>query len=413
MSFNRQPIQWMALVWVMMFSLPVSADLDSEIGFQMRVFTEDSPQANADVTGALRYKLEYFTEWNDGADSFEFIPWVIWDSEDEERRSADIQDMAWIHVADEWELRTGIRKVFWGVVESQHRVDIINQTHFTMNPNGEEKLGQPMINLSSVRDWGIIDVYLLVGHRERILPGEGDRLQFTSIPVEWDDAVYEAGGEENRVDFAVRWQHSYGDWEWALSHFSGTSRDPILGDVVAIDQSTGRPSHIRPLYNTIDQTGLELQYIWEGWIFKGELISNSGFDVDRYTAGTFGFEYTQVGIFDTNMDFGYIAEYSGDDRGDRALSTAEHDVFLGGRLSFNDADSSEVVMGVNLDLETDEQLYVLEASKRVAESVKIIVDAFIVTGSANPPAFGERDPEYKTASFSKDDYLQVEAVYYF
>lgn len=382
--------------------------LDSELGLQGRFFTQDSPYQSKDVTGAVRYRLEYYKRWNDGKDTFEFVPWGIWDSEDSERRHVDIQDLAWLHVGNNWELRTGIRKVFWGVVESVHRVDIINQTDLAMNPDGEEKLGQPMVNLSLVREWGIIDFFVMAGHRERIFPGEDGRFRVSNLPVEWDDAEYAHSDEENHPEFAVRWQHYMGDWEWALSHFSGTSRDPLL----RARTENNQPVALVPFYTTIDQTGLELQYIWGEWIFKGEFISNSGMG-DRYTAGTVGFEYTQVGIFDTVMDFGWIAEYSGDDRGDKALSTAEHDVFLGGRLSLNDVDSSEVIFGVNLDLETDEQLYVLEASKRIAESLKLVVDAFVITGSENPPGFGDFNEEYKTASFSRDDYLQVELVYYF
>ena len=382
--------------------------LDHELGVQGRFFTEDSPTQSRDVTGAVRYRMEYYKRWNDGADTFEFVPWVIWDSEDEERRHADIQDLAWLHVTRDYELRTGIRKVFWGKTESQHRVDIINQTDLTRNPDGEEKLGQPMVNLSLVRDWGILDLFVMTGHRERIFPGENGRFQIASLPIAWDEAEYAHPDEEMKAEFAARWQHYYGDWEWALSHFSGTSRAPLL----MVESGPMGPERLIPYYTTIDQTGLELQYIWGSWIFKGEFISNSGFD-DRYTAGTAGFEYTQVGIFDSVMDFGWIAEYSADDRGDDATSAAEHDVFLGGRLSLNDMDSSEVVFGVNLDTETDEQLYVLEASKRVAESLKVFIDAFVITGSETPPDFGEFNEEYKTAAFSKDDYIQVELVYYF
>ncbi|MCG8313348.1 MAG: hypothetical protein MI976_09035 [Pseudomonadales bacterium] len=397
-----------ALFMLLGLASPVSADLDSELGFQVRGFTENSPEVSGDMSSALRYQLTYNTSWNDGADTFEFIPWFIWDSEDSERRHGDIQDLAWFHVADTWELRTGIRKVFWGVVESQHRVDIINQTDLARNPNGEEKLGQPMINLSLVRDWGILDIYLLVGHRERIFPGEQARFQSRSLPVEWDRAGYAHPDEENHVDAAFRWQHYYGDWEWALSHFSGASRDPILSE----EQTLNGREVIIPLYTTIDQTGLEVQYIWGSWIFKGEFISNSGID-DRFTAGTIGFEYTQVGLMETVYDLGWIVEYSADDRGDEAVSLAEHDFFLGGRLSLNDADSSEIVMGVNLDSETDEQLYVLEASKRVAESVKLVIDAFIITGPENGGLNADFSNDYKTQPIRRDDYVQVEAVYYF
>ena len=382
--------------------------LDSEVGVQGRFFTEDSPRLARDVTGALRYRMEYYKRWNDGADTFEFVPWVISDSEDSERRHGDIQDLAWLHVADHYELRTGIRKVFWGKTESQHLVDIINQTDLAMNPDGEEKLGQPMVNLSLVRDWGILDLFVMTGHRERRFPGEDGRFQIASLPIAWDEAEYAHPDEEMHVDFAVRWQHYYGDWEWALSHFSGTSRDPLL----RVERGPFGPVQLIPYYTTIDQAGLELQYIWGSWIFKGEFISNAGFD-DRFTAGTAGFEYTQVGIFDSVMDFGWIAEYSADDRGDAATSAGEHDLFLGGRLSLNDIDSSEVVFGVNWDIETNEQLYVLEASKRIAESLKIYVDVFVITGSESPPDFGEFNAEYKTAAFSKDDYIQLELVYYF
>ncbi|MDX1692963.1 MAG: hypothetical protein R3208_04315 [Ketobacteraceae bacterium] len=382
--------------------------LDSELGLQGRFFTEDSPLQSKDVTGALRYRMEYYRRWNDGADTFEFVPWFIWDSEDEERRHGDIQDMAWLHVTRDYELRVGIRKVFWGKTESQHRVDIINQTDLAVHPDGEEKLGQPMVNLSLVRDWGILDLFVMTGHRERIYPGESGRFRVATLPVDWDDSEYAHPDEEMLVEFAARWQHYYGSWEWAVSHFSGNSRQPIL----QVERGPDGPERLVPLYHTIDQTGLELQYIWGSWIFKGEFISNSGFE-DRYTAGTLGFEYTQVGILDTVYDFGWILEYSADDRGDRARSVAEHDVFLGGRLSFNDMDSSEVLMGVNLDIETDEQLYVLEASQRIGESLKLFIDAFVITGSEGPPPFGEFDTEYKTATFSKDDYIQLELVYYF
>ena len=65
-------------------------------------------------------------EWR--IDSFTFQPFIRIDQQDEERSHFDIRELAWLHVGNDWELRTGIRKVFWGVNESQHLVDIINQT---------------------------------------------------------------------------------------------------------------------------------------------------------------------------------------------------------------------------------------------------------------------------------------------
>ena len=60
----------------------------------------------------------------------------------------------------EWELRVGIDQVFWGVTESQHLVDIINQIDLVEHPNGETKLGQPMVNITYSSDWGIVEFFV-------------------------------------------------------------------------------------------------------------------------------------------------------------------------------------------------------------------------------------------------------------
>ena len=59
----------------------------------------------------------------------------------------DIRELAYVHASDDWELRLGIRKEFWGVTEFQHLVDVINQTDGVEDFDGEDKLGQQMVNL--------------------------------------------------------------------------------------------------------------------------------------------------------------------------------------------------------------------------------------------------------------------------
>ena len=49
---------------------------------------------------------------------------------------------------NEWELRFGVDRVFWGVTESNHLVDIVNQTDLVEHPDGEAKLGQPMAHIT-------------------------------------------------------------------------------------------------------------------------------------------------------------------------------------------------------------------------------------------------------------------------
>ena len=53
--------------------------------------------------------------------------------------------------------------MFWGVTESQHLVDVVNQTDLVENPDGEEKLGQLMVNLTVARSWGTLNLFVAPG----------------------------------------------------------------------------------------------------------------------------------------------------------------------------------------------------------------------------------------------------------
>jgi hypothetical protein len=72
-----------------------------------------------------------------------------------------VRELVWLKVSDTWELRAGTSKVFWGVAESQQLADNINQTDLVEDIDQEDKLGQPLVNLSLVRDWGNLDLFVL------------------------------------------------------------------------------------------------------------------------------------------------------------------------------------------------------------------------------------------------------------
>ncbi|WP_211829791.1 hypothetical protein [Kistimonas asteriae] len=392
------------------------------------------PRSHYSASGAL----DYYTDWNDGYDSFSFSGFSRLDSVDEERTHADIRELSWIHVADDYELRTGIRKVFWGVTEGIHLVDIINQTDLVEGFEGEEKLGQPMVNLSFERDWGLVDLFVLPWFRERTFPGDDGRLRIP-LPVNTDDAIYASGAGQHRLDVAARWSHSMGDLEIGLSHFSGTSREPRFTLQTFGDNGQGVPTaaELIPVYETIDQTGLELQYSLADWVLKLEAISRSG-QGRRFTALTTGVEYTQVGIFDSRIDLGWVVEYAFDDR--KRLAPAgnmEHDILLATRWNFNDADSSYALAGLFWDHVSHERLFSLEANTRLTESLLLNINLVLVdsrelkTDDASrlaslidpvSPQSGinaatEEVLDYysirKMGFIRQDDYLQVAISWYF
>lgn len=341
---------------------------------------------------------EYYHQLDNSKDSFTFAPFVRADRHDPERSHADIRELTWLKVGEGYEWRLGIRKVFWGVTESQHLVDIVNQTDLVENIDTEDKLGQPMVNLALIRDWGTLNAFILPGFRERTFPGVEGRLR-TSPRVDTDQASYESARERRHIDYALRWSKSLSGWDIGLSQFYGTSREPRL--LPGLDDN-GLPVLI-PRYDLIHQTGLDVQLTEGSWLWKLETIRRSG-QGPTYAATTGGFEYTFTGVFGSVMDLGVIAEYLYDDRGASAPSPFQDDVMTGLRLAFNDVQSSELLVGVINDRRSAARFFNLEASRRLGSHYKLSLEARAFAGApATDPTFFWR----------RDDYLQLELARYF
>jgi len=373
-------------------------DWSGYIATEWRGFT-GSPTDNeqhGDNT-SLSAQVEYYREWDAGKKSFRFTPFLRIDGHDTQRSHFDIRELNWTTVHDSWELTAGIGKVFWGVTESQHLVDIINQTDLVESIDGEEKLGQALIKLSLIKEWGDVDLYLLPGFRERTFPSRVGRLR-TAAAVNVNQAEYASSKGRDHLDIAIRWSKSIGDWDIGLSHFSGTARDPRFRP--SLDK--GR-SILIPIYETIDQTGLDLQATKDDWLWKLELISRSG-QGGRYTAATGGFEYTLYGINDSSADLGLIAEYLYDDRHKSAATPFANDLFVGARLALNDEASSELLAGTIVDLDNRSRVASVEASRRIADDWKITLEARF---------FSNVNRQDNLINFQDDDFIQIEALWYF
>ena len=109
---------------------------------------------------SIGIELELYKEFENGS-SYIFIPFGRFDAADPKRTHFDIRELNYLWVADSWELRVGLSKVFWGSVEFVHLIDIINQTDAVESIDYEEKLGQPIVHLSLPCDWGILDFFIL------------------------------------------------------------------------------------------------------------------------------------------------------------------------------------------------------------------------------------------------------------
>lgn len=378
------------------------ADWFSQMALEFRHFPNNALDVKQhDDNVSFMFVPEYNREWQSGDRSFTFKAFMRYDQGDDERTHGDIRELNFIWVKPDIEWQVGISKVYWGVTESAHLVDIINQSDLVENIDGEDKLGQPMIKLSWAKTFGNIDLFILPGFRERTFPGQNGRLR--SIPhVDTDSVSYESSQEARHVDFALRYSTEFeiagfDAFDMAISQFSGTNRDPHFNAAVKNSQIV-----LVPFYDQIMQTGLELQATYGDWLFKNEMIYRDS-ETEHFWASVTGFEYTYVGVMGGQKDLGVLLEYLYDNRGTQASSPFQNDLFLGFRLTFNDEDSTDLLFGVIDDQDTSTIVYNLESSTRLSNNFKLVLEARFYENINNQSAL---------FSFHKDDYIQAELFWY-
>ncbi|WP_419603028.1 hypothetical protein, partial [Thiolapillus sp.] len=360
--------------WLLLLPLTLAAgnlcawELAGNMAVEGRVFFQsplDPRQYDNDCSVSL--EPEFSHQWDDNRQSFVFRPFGRLDRHDDERSHWGIRELQWIYAGDGWETRLGVGKVYWGVTEAMHLVDIINQTDLVENIDGEQKLGQPMAKLSLEKDWGTLDFFLLPGFRERTFPGEDGRLR-THPRVDPDLVTYESSAEQRHVDYALRWSHYIGEWDMGVSWFQGTGRDPLFRQAFTPQGELV----LAPYYEQIEQASVDLQATLGEWLWKLEALYRNGQD-DAFYALTGGFEYTKVGIMETQADLGVVAELMLDDRGDEAATPFNHDLFLGLRWTANDAQSLAILGGTIVDWENGSTLLNIEASRRFGQAYLLTV----------------------------------------
>ncbi len=334
-----------------------------------------------------------------------------YDSADSRRTHADLRKAYLLTYGDwgenSWELRLGLDRVFWGVAEIHNIVDIVNQLDLVEHPRDRPKLGQPMAHLTVSGDWGLAELFLLPYHRKLTFPGRSGRLRSKRL-IE-DDALYESSAEERHVDFAFRYSNAVGLLDFGLSTFVGTSRDPYF---VASHQSEPLPAidmSLIPYYEQIRQYGVEAQLTTESWLYKMEAIRRSGArnllgQEEDYNAFIFGLERTLYALFDSTVDMTILGEWFYDDRGRRATSVWQNDLFIAGFLALNDVQGTELVAGILTDLRHESRTLNLELKRRLSGSWSMRLEAFANLSS---------DPQDLTYDGRRDSFLGADFTFSF
>lgn len=338
---------------------------------------------------------------------------------DEARKHADIRELSYIRAWDNYEVRFGVGRVFWGVTESAHLVDIVNQSDMLEDLDGEDKLGQPLLSLGRTFFNGRATAIVMPHFRERTFGPVYAEL--APYPIAEDEARFENERAQQHVDYAFRVTQRFGDLEVGLSGFSGNAREPRLQPCAG--RGTGRPGTadaancdldeafappeesaldgllldttaflglgpsrdelaqefieeamadvvLVPFYDQIRQLGLDAQWIWgaAAWKLEARYREQQG---EWQLAAAAGVEYSLGTYLNDLVDAGVLVEFLYDDRDiARYLSLFEEDVFIGMRLLGNDVAGSQLLGGVVIDIDNNDQFWSVEASRRFGPNLR-------------------------------------------
>ena len=397
---KRLPKPFLGFLGLFLSPLLVAVDrggeFSGELSFEARSYLERGAYGNTGLGDfSIILQPEYAVAWEEDRKVVSFEPFIRLSSLDDERTHGDIRELSFVGSWDLFELRIGISKVFWGVTESQHLVDVINQTDLVESPDGEDKLGQPMVNFVYVNEYGNFEFFILPYFRERTFSGYDGRFR-TNLVVDGESPIYLHGDEESHIDGAIRWSHYLGGLDWAISYFEGTGREPTL-------KANLIGTKLVPVYGQSKQASLELQYVVGDWLLKSEVLSKDSDQNGNYWAMVAGFEYTFANYYQ-GMDVGVLYEYLYDDRGESSGSGLDDASFVGSRIALNDEKSLEFLVGGIVEHETGKLSNAfIESSRRINENWKWTIEGSFF---AKP----------KSGSFlekiKRDDYLQGSLSYF-
>ena len=384
------------------YSFYENMEFKGEISLSGRYFpSEPAYSGQKHNNFSIAIKPEIFKDFDEQS-SLIFTPFIRLDSADPNRSKGDIREFLYTKYGDDWEASIGIGQVFWGITESKNLVDIINQFDEVEDPNNKAKLGQPLGNITLIRDVGYFEFYLLPYFRERPTPGKKGRLR-TDPHFLKSDAKFE-GGSQWTPEVAFRWLNTYGEIDISSHLFLGYAKQPSI-DLRIIDGVTNYGA----AYQRIRQIGGTIQKTAGPTLYKLELIGRDGQRDSKlrrtdFLASVIGLEHTMYRVLGDNGDLGFILEYNFDSRRSRSGELLQDDLFVATKFSLNDNLNTELLLSSIFDLDGDGQTYQLDFGKRINDSL---------TYNIKGAVYQNRRSGSTLYILRQDSWLELEMKYYF
>ena len=403
------------------------------------------------IPAAASATIEIFHGWDNDHQRIKGEFFGRYDDSDEARTHDDVRELYYQVIGEDFEFRLGARRVYWGVAESRHLVDIINQSDLVEDLDAKAKLGAPMMNLALVHDWGVVDFFLLPYARARTFPGPGGHPALP-FPVNANEALYESPQQQRHLDYAARYTGSFGPLDFGVGGFDGTAREPhllpclrrgsTLGgaprgtengpncNLASLTQSSGGPVDVTPIlqqfglapsdaqlqqearnnlvlvpyYDRWRQVSLDAQYLIESLALKMEALHRA-----RQTGGSYaavaGFEYNFGDVPLLGADVSVLGEYLYDEDDEGLNALFDDEVFAGTRFGFNDVAGTSILAGVIADRDNfRSRLASIEAARRLGDDWRLALKARL---------FAEIPDDSAAKFLEKQDYVTLSLERFF
>ncbi|TNE38569.1 MAG: hypothetical protein EP347_05880 [Alphaproteobacteria bacterium] len=345
-------------------------ELGGSISLEYRHFPHRAQWQGQDNKTFTTLIFEPEMNWERSDWRFFAMPSVRSKLKPESTSEVEISELYFKWSGDQTYVQAGIIKIFWGVAESRHLVDVINQWDMSADIDGEDKIGQAALVISRATNIGNFDFLYLPVFRDRKFPTQQERLR-PSISIRPSIAVYDGQYENDwRNDFAIRYAGYFGSWDVGLHYFNGLGRDPRL---IPIEEGVA----LAPTYVKLRQMGIDLQYTGDKTLLKLEGVWRNENGQENVALVT-GLEHTLFGIGGGSTDIGLVIEYLYDGRRedgiDVPIEPLDNDLFFGTRFAVNDVQDTALLVGFMKDLSNSSLIGAFEFERRIGSRWKLEIE---------------------------------------